>query len=178
MIYLRSASRIFEPIKQLNNQRIDLKKETRKLESKIKLLERQIEEVAKIKQPELDERENSIVLAEGELQEKVQAANQELEADKRTFLKEQEEAIATYQSKIELLESHIDELERALDEVEAPPLPEGSSFEIMIARKCMELLLKRRVVCWFKGVSIDGDGYVGFTSQTFRRRAKGDREVG
>ncbi|MDF5731488.1 MAG: hypothetical protein PUP92_26660 [Rhizonema sp. PD38] len=68
--------------------------------------------------------------------------------------------IAAYQSKIELLESRIDELERVLDEYEAPPLPEGSSFEIMIARKCMELLFKKRVICWFKGVSIDGDGYV------------------
>ncbi|MHC5718755.1 MAG: hypothetical protein ACYTX0_43500, partial [Nostoc sp.] len=69
-------------------------------------------------------------------------------------------AIAQYQSKIDLLESEIDELRSLLAQYEAPALPEGSSFEIILIRHCMELLLRKRVVCEFKGVAVDPDGYV------------------
>ena len=47
-----------------------------------------------------------------------------------------------------------------LAQYEAPALPEGSSFEIILVRRCMELLLTKRVICQFKGVAVDPDGYV------------------
>jgi hypothetical protein len=102
------------------------------------------------------------VLAERqqELAHSINVANSELEEDKQKFLEETEVAIAQYQSKIDLLESEIDQLRSLLAQYEAPALPEGSSFEIILVRRCMELLLNKRVVCEFKGVGIDPDGYV------------------
>ncbi|WP_375493300.1 hypothetical protein [uncultured Nostoc sp.] len=97
---------------------------------------------------------------EQELQASIEAANSELQKDKQRFLEEMDVAIAQYQSKIDLLESEIDELRSLLAQYEAPALPEGSSFEIILVRHCMELLLRKRVVCEFKGVGIDPDGYV------------------
>lgn len=94
------------------------------------------------------------------LQENIEAANEELERDKQDFLKEQAEVIQQYESKVELLESELDELRSLLAQYEAPALPEGSSFEIVIARRCMELLLRKRVVCEFKGAAVDEQGYV------------------
>lgn len=139
---------------------------------------RKLEDLARARQQELDDRESTIITREKELERQIEAANtalaehqqelaqsvddanSELEKDKKKFLEETEEAIAQYQSKIDLLESEIDELRSLLAQYEAPALPEGSSFEIILVRRCMELLLSKRVVCEFKGVSLDPDGYV------------------
>ncbi|MBD1836654.1 hypothetical protein [Coleofasciculus sp. FACHB-501] len=94
------------------------------------------------------------------LQESIEAANEELQQDKEDFLKEQAEVTQRYESKLELLESELDELRSLLAQYEAPALPEGSSFEIVIARRCMELLLRKRVVCEFKGAAVDEQGFV------------------
>jgi hypothetical protein len=184
-----SRGGLFQPIIFLNNQRQTLKKEVRRLESEIPLLKRklqdialakekefkereqalfhkeqnlqeQLQQVASAKEAELNEREQSIIQAEKELEEQITAANEELETDKEKFLKEQENIIAQYQSKIDLLESELDELRSLLAQYEAPALPEGSSFEIILVRHCMELLLAKRVICEFKGVAVDPDGYV------------------
>jgi len=180
---------LFQPITQLNNQKWTLRKEVKKLESNIVLLNRklqdtatakekefkqreqeltdkeekltqQLEELATTKEAELNEREQALTQAEKDLEEQIQAANEELQADKEKFLKEQENIVAQYQSKIELLESELDDMRSLLAQYEAPALPEGSSFEIILVRRCMELLLEKRVVCEFKGVGVDPDGYV------------------
>lgn len=180
---------LFQPIIQLNNQKWTLRKAVKKLESDIVLLNRklqdtatakekefkqreeeltereqkliqQLEELANAKQVELAKREEELTQAEKDLEEQINAANEELEVDKKKFLKEQEAIIAQYKSTIDLLESEIDELRSLLAQYEAPALPEGSSFEIILVRRCMELLLEKRVVCEFKGVAVDPDGYV------------------
>ncbi|WP_066425145.1 hypothetical protein [Anabaena sp. 4-3] len=178
LIYWKISPNIFATIAKLNSRRTDLIREVKRLNSEIEILPRKLEELARSKQQELDDRESSIIAREKQLQEQIDAANQalskqqqelqssieaansELEQDKHKFLEETEEAIARYQSRIELLESEIDDLRSLLAQYEAPALPEGSSFEIILVRRCMELLLNKRVVCEFKGVAIDPDGYV------------------
>lgn len=178
LIYWKISPNIFESITKLNSRRNELLREVKRLNSEIEILPRKLEELARNKQQELDYKESSIIEREKQLQEQIEAANQalsqqqqelaqsiedansELEQDKRRFLEETEEAIARYQSKIELLESELDELRSLLAQYEAPALPEGSSFEIILVRRCMELLLNKRVVCEFKGVALDPDGYV------------------
>jgi len=186
---LLSRGGIFQPIIDLNSQRWRLKKEVKSLGSQISFLQRklnetatakeeefkkreqaltekeealsqQLQEAAAAKEAQLNEREQALVEAEKELEEQIKAANEELDADKEKFLKEQEAIISRYESEIKLLESDIDELRSLLAQYEAPALPEGSSFEIILVRRCMELLLSKRVVCEFKGVSVDPDGYV------------------
>lgn len=178
LLYWKISPNIFESITKLNSRRSELVREVKRLNSEIEILPRKLEELARSKQQELDDRESSIIEREKQLQEQIDAANQalseqqqelqasieaansELEKDKKKFLEETEEAIARYQSKIDLLESEIDELRSLLAQYEAPALPEGSSFEIILVRRCMELLLNKRVVCEFKGVALDPDGYV------------------
>lgn len=180
---------LFQPIVQLNDQKKALRKDIKKLESKLTLLRRtlqatstekekefkqreeeltnkeqnlikQLEELATSKQTELAEREEALIQAEKDLEEQINAANEELQVDKEKFLKEQEGIIAQYKSTIDLLESELDEMRSLLAQYEAPALPEGSSFEIILVRRCMELLLQKGVVCEFKGVAVDPDGYV------------------
>ncbi len=180
---------LFQPITQLNNQKLTLRKDIKKLESELTLLNRklqntaaskekefkqreqeltdkeqqliqQLEQLASTKEAELNEREQALIQAEKDLEEQISAANEELETDKEKFLKEHEGIIAQYQSKIDLLESELDEMRSLLAQYEAPSLPEGSSFEIILVRRLMELLLEKRVVCEFKGVAVDPDGYV------------------
>lgn len=160
LLYWKISPNIFKTVAKLNSQRDELKKDIRRLNSELNILPRKLEDLARGKQQELDERELSIVAREKELEKQIEAANSELEEDKKKFLEEIDEAIAQYQSKIELLESEIDELRSLLAQYEAPALPEGSSFEIILVRRCMELLLNKRVVCEFKGVALDPDGYV------------------
>jgi len=136
---LLSRGGIFQPIIDLNSQRWRLKKEVKSLGSQISFLERklketttakeeefkkreqaltekeenlnqQLQEAAAAKEAQLNEREQALVEAEKELEEQIKAANEELDADKEKFLKEQEAVISQYQSKIDLLESDIDEL--------------------------------------------------------------------
>ncbi|BDI20943.1 hypothetical protein ANSO36C_67450 (plasmid) [Nostoc cf. commune SO-36] len=178
LLYWKISPNIFEAINKLSSRRDELKKSVKRLNSELDILPRKIEDLTQSKQQELDGRESAIVTREKELEKQIEAANKvlaereqelaqsvddansELEKDKQKFLEETDEAIAQYQSKIDLLESEIDELRSLLAQYEAPALPEGSSFEIILVRHCMELLLNKRVVCEFKGVALDPDGYV------------------
>lgn len=178
LLYWKISPSIFESITKLNSRRDELKKSVKRLTSELDILPRKLEDLARLKQQELNDRESGIITREKELEKQIDAANKalaerqkelaqsinvansELEEDKQKFLEETSEAIAQYQSKIDLLESEIDELRSLLAQYEAPALPEGSSFEIILVRRCMELLLRKRVVCEFKGVGIDPDGYV------------------
>lgn len=178
LLYWKISPSIFESIAKLNSRRDELKKSVKRLTSELEILPRKLEDLARVKQQELDNRESGIITREKELEKQIERdsralvereqelaqsvddANSELEKDKQKFLEETDEAIAQYQSKIDLLESELDELRSLLAQYEAPALPEGSSFEIILVRHCMELLLNKRVVCEFKGVSLDPDGYV------------------
>jgi hypothetical protein len=178
LLYWKLSPNIFETVTKLNSQRDELRKNIRRLNSELDILPRKLEDLARAKQQELDNKETAIIAREKELAYQIElcnktliedqqelrtsidAANSELEKDKQKFLEETDEAIAQYQSKIDLLESELDELRSLLAQYEAPALPEGSSFEIILIRHCMELLLRKRVVCEFKGVAVDPDGYV------------------
>ncbi|WP_373527402.1 hypothetical protein [Nostoc sp.] len=178
LLYWKISPNIFDSITKLNSRRSDLVREVKRLNSEIAILPRKLEDLTQVHQQELNNRESTIITREKELERQIETANKvlaerqqelaqsiestnsEFEKDKQKFLEETEVAIAQYQSKIDLLESEIDELRSLLAQYEAPALPEGSSFEMILVRHCMELLLVKRVVCEFKGVGIDPDGYV------------------
>ena len=178
LLYWKTSPNIFGIINNLNNHHSNLKKDIKRLNSELEILPRKLDDLARIKQQELDNKQVAIIAREEQLHSSIEAANRalakreqellesievtnsEFEKDKQRFLEETDVAIAQYQSKIDLLESEIDELRSLLAQYEAPALPEGSSFEMILVRHCMELLLNKRVVCEFKGVSLDPDGYV------------------
>lgn len=151
-------------LKQIADAETDLELNQQEHQQKLEKLTAEYQEQWQQREAELLTQQQEIEkLTEAEqqkLEENIAAANEDLEQDKQSFLKEQAEIIQQYESKIELLDSELDELRSLLAQYEAPALPEGSSFEVVIARRCMELLLRKRVVCEYKGAAVDEQGYV------------------
>lgn len=128
LLYWKTSPNIFDSITKLNSRRSDLVREVKRLNSEIDILPRKLEDLTQVHQQELNNRESAIITREKELERQIETANKvlaerqqelaqsiestnsEFEKDKQKFLEETEEAIAQYQSKIDLLESEIDEL--------------------------------------------------------------------